>query len=564
MGGQGEGETGKEGHFIRPSSPVLSFCLALIPLVAVLLLGRPALHNPPDFSTYPWLYLRDGEPLDADEGAVDVVVVGDVMLGRGLADEPRPFAAVAPSLRAADLTVGNLECVITGGLETGFPGSLRAHPSMVTQLRKAGFDVLGLANNHALDLGASGLAETASRLEAAGIATVGAGPDPEAAFQAVVREVDGVRLAFLAFNAVADGWHDQGDDWTRADWDPERVVAAVNAACCQADAVIISVHWGYEYQTRVDPAQRDAALLLLRAGADLVIGHHPHVVQAFEIDDGRCVAYSLGNFVFDQGQGETGQGLALRAFFDRRGLRAVQALPVWAGARPRLMTSEDEGAALPTTAAEALLARLVPRRRVSFACDKGACHPVDAPQHELDSARSTLFWGGRIDLSGDGALEHVRRVGERVVIYSDGAEVWRSPAIWRVVDVALGDPNGDGRGEVLLALWKPGLDGLETPSPEKRRMPRSHPFIVGYRGGSYRTLWGGSAVSVPIHEVELGDVDGDMAQELIVLEGDERGERTVSVWHWHGWGFSLTWRSAPGAYRDLILGKDGMISVTVE
>ena len=109
-----------------------------------------------------------------------------------------------------------------------------------------------------------------------------------------------------------------------------------------------------------------------------------------------------------------------------------------------------------------------------------------------------------------------------------------------------------------------GLDGLETPSPEKERIPRSHPFIVGYRGGTYRTLWGGSAVGNPIHEVELGDVAGDRSQELIVLEGDDGGERTISVWRWHGWGFSLTWRSRPGAYRDLVLAEDGAISVVVE
>jgi hypothetical protein len=133
-----------------------------------------------------------------------------------------------------------------------------------------------------------------------------------------------------------------------------------------------------------------------------------------------------------------------------------------------------------------------------------------------------------------------------------------------VVDVALGDPNDDGRGELLLALWKAGLDGLEPPSPEKKRVPRSHPFIIGYRGGIYRTLWGGSAVDNPIHEVELGDVAGDRAQELIVLEGDNSRERTISVWRWHGWGFSLMWRSGPGPYRDVALAEDGAISVAAD
>jgi hypothetical protein len=113
-----------------------------------------------------------------------------------------------------------------------------------------------------------------------------------------------------------------------------------------------------------------------------------------------------------------------------------------------------------------------------------------------------------------------------------------------VVDLALGDPNDDGRGELLLALWKPDAEGV----------PRSHPFVVGYREGAYRILWGGSAVADPIREVELGDVDGDGVQELIVLEEQGEGlDSVVAVWHWHGWGFSLAWRGPPGRYRDLAL-----------
>jgi poly-gamma-glutamate synthesis protein (capsule biosynthesis protein) len=547
--------------------PFSSSSLVLISLLALLLVGRLAFHNPSNLPAYPWLYLRGGEPLSTDEGAIELVAIGDVMLGRGVADEPRPFAATAPWLRAADLTVGNLECVITSDaaplvpVEAGSLGPLQTAPSAAYRLREAGFDVLGLGNNHALDLGTAGLAETAYWLRMAGIAAIGAGPDPEAAFRPLVREIHGVRLAFLAVNAVTDDREDRGGDWAQADWDSERIVAAINAARDRADAVVVLVHWGYEYETRVDPVQRDAARLLLQAGADLVIGHHPHVVQTLEISEGQGVAYSLGNFVFDQGQGETAQGLALRAFFDGSGLRAMQAVPVWAGARPRLMTLEESRS---TQSSRALIARVTPSQRLSVACDEGACRRVDVARHETDGVRSALFWGGQIDLSGDGVLEHVRRVDEQLVVYGSDVELWRSPTAWRVVDAALGDPNNDGRGEILLALWKTGLDGLETPSPDKERTPRSHPFIVGYRGGIYRTLWGGSAVRRPIHEVELGDVDGDGMQELIVLEGEDAEQRTIAVWRWHGWGFSLLWRSDPGGYRGLKLSENGTISVVAE
>jgi hypothetical protein len=203
-----------------------------------------------------------------------------------------------------------------------------------------------------------------------------------------------------------------------------------------------------------------------------------------------------------------------------------------------------------------------PNRRLGFACDSQtvrlssveACRPVNVPQ----TPRTGPFRTGAIDLTGDGVAEQVRLQEQQVIVYGNGVETWRGLPEWRVVDLALGDPNDDGRSELVLALWKPGAAGV----------PRSHPFIIGYREGAYRILWGGSAVADPIREVELGDVDGDGVQELIVLEG--RGDGcAVTVWRWHGWGFSLMWRSPPGRYRDLALITGGadhppIISVAVE
>jgi hypothetical protein len=488
-----------------------------------------------------------------------MIVVGDLMLGRSVADEPQPLAATAGWLQAADFTMGNLECTIAaGGMARPGPYRLRASPPAVAMLRDAGFDILGLANNHALDYGPEGLAETVSRLRDVGIDSAGVGPTSEAARQPLFREVAGIRLAILAFSAVPDP--DDGPDedgWAPARWDGAAAVRAIAAARAQADAVLVSVHWGYEYELRPDPAQQNMAQAMLEAGADLVVGHHPHVVQGTEVDYGdagnlpqvtgkQFVAYSLGNFVFDQEQGEARQGLALRAFFDKQGLRAVQALPVWAGRQPRLMSLEE---------AAPLLARVEPPlHRIGFACDGQACQPVEAIQRPV----SGPFRTGAIDLTGDGVAEQVRLVGEQVVIYLDGAEVWRGLPEWQVADLALGDPNDDGRGELLLALWKRDAEGV----------PRSHPFLIGYREGAYRVLWGGSAVVDPILEVELGDLDGNGVEELIVLE--ERGDtRAVTVWRWHGWGFSLLWRSSSGRYKDLALvpgqaGSPPTISAGVE
>jgi poly-gamma-glutamate synthesis protein (capsule biosynthesis protein) len=134
----------------------------------------------PDFSPYPWFYLRDGRSLAENEAVVELITVGDVMLGRGVAEVADPLAAVSPWLSQADLTFGNLESlIVTGGAPRTAPSGepqpiiLNAPLTAVSHLAAAGFDLLSLANNHSLDYGGKGLAETAGRLQQAGLTPIG-------------------------------------------------------------------------------------------------------------------------------------------------------------------------------------------------------------------------------------------------------------------------------------------------------------------------------------------------------------------------------------------------------
>lgn len=162
-------------------------------------------------------------------------------------------------------------------------------------------------------------------------------------------------------------------------------------------------------------------------------------------------------------------GMALRAFFDSQSLRAVQALPLHVGLQPHIITIAES---------EPWLSQLLPPSfRSGYPCMENGCVPVDVPQSDQDDQ----FYSGQIDLTGDDLPETIRREGEQITIYEQDAAVWHSLVKWRVVDVALGDPNDDGRCEIMLAIWQKDADGHE----------RSQPYIVGHRGGQYDLLWGG-------------------------------------------------------------------------
>ena len=540
-------------RFSFPPGVLLSFLLLSLVGLAWLTPADDGARTS-DLQIYPWVYLRHGRPLAPDETIVSLMIVGDVMPGRGVAAEPDPWRDVAGWLGAADLTIGNLEAaLVDGGAPRRAPAGeaqpilLSAAPAAAGSLRQAGFDILSLANNHSLDYGMAGLKETISHLKQAGLEIVGLTTD-DGAIAALDQKVNGVRLAFLAFNAIPDP-HPLGTCLSKVAcapqpvrWDPAAAAAAIRSARVRADAVIVSVHWGFEYERWSDPSQEQAARVMLEAGADLIVGHHPHVVQSIAASEGQLTAYSLGNFVFDQSVDGTRQGLALRAFFDAGGLRAVQALPTIAGSRPRLLGQDEVTAFLERV--------LPPPRSVGFVCDNSGCTTAEVPQ----PGRGGLFFAGQIDLTGDGLPETVRREGEQITIYEKGSAIWRSPPAWRVVDVALGDPNDDGRYEIMLAIWRRDEAGYE----------RSQPYIVGHRGGDYTLLWGGQPVADPIQELAVGDVNGDGQEELVVIaELADGSAQVVSVWRWAGWTFSQVWLSQPGRYRDLILveGNQTLISV---
>ena len=286
---------------------------------------------------------------------ITLLFTGDIMLSRGIAgqikkhQDPRyPFLKIASTTQEADLTFGNLEGPISSrGRNQGSIYSFRAKPEVIEGLKFAGFDILSLVNNHIWDWGKEALEDTLSILKYTGIETVGAGRNYKEANEPAVFEVNSIlrtsevlninnnfetsdvqkfkklntRIAFLSYtNLYPDSFNAIGDSAGISDFALDRVkkeisqikIHSINSEQA-ADIVIISFHWGDEYQTRSNKTQQNIAHALIGAGADLIVGHHPHTVQEIERYQNGWIAYSLGNFVFDQNfSEETREGLMLK------------------------------------------------------------------------------------------------------------------------------------------------------------------------------------------------------------------------------------------------------------
>ena len=259
-----------------------------------------------------WHRNRPQAPGPAPEPQIKLVATGDIMMHADVkqAAAQQGFEALwkdlAPAWKGADVAFANLETPVAP--MTGRPGKpyqFNAPPELPKALKDAGLQILSTANNHAFDQGPKGVVETLQRLRDAGLLSVGTGATKAEAEQAMFLERKGLKLAFLGFSDIFnnDLDHDPGKPWVRR-LDLDAACAAVAEARKQADAVIVSIHWGLEDHHEPTQRQQEAAARLVAAGADVILGHHPHVLQpvAWVYAGGRkgLAAYSLGNFISNQ------------------------------------------------------------------------------------------------------------------------------------------------------------------------------------------------------------------------------------------------------------------------
>ena len=246
---------------------------------------------------------------------VTLALLGDLMLGRGVNPQPNSLSYLNQDLANADLVLANLESPLATVLSPKDSAyNLCTLSDRAKYLSDWGIDMVSIANNHNLDCGPEGVAETRAILETVGITSIGPGLQP------VYRNINGLRLAFLALDDIS------------SELDVDAASQAIHTARSTGALVVVSIHWGAEYQGGASERQKSLADQFARAGASLIWGHHSHVLQSADwinSDQGKTlVLFSLGNALFDQGGLDaTRQSALVVITINTSGVAAVRSLP---------------------------------------------------------------------------------------------------------------------------------------------------------------------------------------------------------------------------------------------
>ena len=270
------------------------------------------------------MFLAEYVPIDH---AATLALLGDLMVGRGVDPTPASLGYLAPNLKSADLSLANLESPLTSSLDSPTAKgryNLCASASRTALFPLWGFDMLTLANNHRYDCGDDRVGDTIRAVSGAGLLPIGPGPVP------VYREVNGLKLAFAAFDDVL------------SPIDAAAAAQLIRESRARGAVVIVSVHWGMEYQEGATERQKYLARQFAGAGAALIVGTHPHVLQRAEWIQspssaagvqsgplaGTLVLYSLGNALFDQGSlADTRRSALVVVTLDEEGVKSVRVVP---------------------------------------------------------------------------------------------------------------------------------------------------------------------------------------------------------------------------------------------
>lgn len=472
---------------------------------------------------------------------VEIAFVGDILLARGVEKKIEkfgtnyPFANVKNILSSADIAVGNLENPITNECEKiDKKYAFQAKPKYTKILRSSGLDILSLANNHSLDCGEKGLMETFKNLQNENLAWIGAGKSINETEALKIIKKKGIKFAFLGFTTISP--YPNRKDFNNVSFaTPKKVKRLVQLAQKKSDVVIVSFHWGTEYHTSPNLQQKELARIAINAGADAILGHHPHVLQEINLinktsrNRKAIIAYSLGNFVFDSPvrlDRRLHESVILKMQFGKSGLIETEAIPI------KIENFR------PVIADESTSKRILSRLKF--------------PSNNPKPFKKQI----EVDLDSDGKLESIvldSKYPKSLQIRQNAKLKWQGvPAKWKPWKLDIADVDGDGVKEIVIGVFK---------STKFFSKPHNCLFIYGWNGKKAFPKWLGSSLSRPFTEFMFADLDNQKGDELIAMETTLKGKKSISVYKWNGFGFTVEWRQGDWDTAKILDIENGQISV---
>jgi len=523
------------------------------------------------------LFLLSFEGTKPPSNRVSFCAVGDVLLDRGVRTMIRregvdyPFKYVGNIIKSHDLAFCNLECPVP---RRGFPLNkkycFRADSSFIEGVVNAGFDIISIANNHTLDWDRSGFTSTQDLLLKNGLYPVGGGKNQKEARSPTIVTINGLKFAFFAFmDMLPDAIIYLEDKPGPAYATTEEIVREIEKIRDKVDFIIVSFHWGIEFNRypRIDHIKK--AHKIIDAGADIILGHHPHVLQSVEVYKKRPIIYSLGNFVFDQHELHERQSAIFECVFEKGNVDSISFIPVILEKSCPRIAEKREGKKIMNTIIEISNEfgtrfcekkdKLFVKIGSSFSFKKPICfcgNPKvsvsvlndkivlknsleeiicsrDLPEGK--NLKDCCFINDTLGLHLYGILgDKEFTFGERIITATIVDTGLIGPFIdphtfypWKIMKA---DVDGDKEFEICAGVWK---------STRYDTVVSNRLFIYNRRGPYIYPKWLGSRVNSPLIDFDFEDIDSDSIDELLTLELNEDGSKKINLYKWFEFGFDF-------------------------
>ncbi len=513
---------------------------------------------------------------------VKFCAVGDILFDRGVRARIEEhginylFEKVKPIISAHDLALCNLECPLTPK-NIGYPllkrFCFRGDPESIAGLTYAGFNIATMANNHSMDWGRDGLTETLRILQENNIQAIGAGANQSAAATPVIIRKNGLTFAFIStLGFLLEGIVYNENKCGPAYTDINTLAELIKETKKQVDFVIVTLHWGIEKQTKPATRQVRYAHKMIDAGADLIIGHHPHVLQTIEKYKDRFILYSLGNFVFDSTKPEQQRTAIFSCIFDKGKIKEPIIIPVrMKDCQPRLAEGKDIEI-FKSWALESSKEFTMPESPLPQAIHLAFSYPdeiitVPIKEWNLPEVRITVF-STRLEMQfpedetarvlpfkeSAGVVKDACLVRDKGYVYvyaivgdmleSRGKQIaifpidlqkktFKMPSLdahnyynpWKI---RAGDVDGDGEQDLIVGVWK-----------ATKYFPQieNHVFVYNRFDDYIYPKWLGSKLGPAFFDFEIMDVNNDSKDEVVTYANSQNNEKETLAFKWDGFGF---------------------------